>query len=90
MATLYLNLPCHPGQPHEEGGLATAAPPTDGHLLPGGDGEIEASWGTVNITHCHTVTIHDMSCHTVSQFRTYISIITQSVTEIIIPIENVK
>ena len=35
VALPYLYPPRHPEEPHDQGGLAAAAPAADGHLLPG-------------------------------------------------------
>ena len=35
VALPYLDPPRHPEEPHDQGGLAAAAPAADGHLLPG-------------------------------------------------------
>ena len=40
---LYLYPPCHPEQPHDQGGLAAAAPAADGHLLPGRNAQAQTT-----------------------------------------------
>ena len=41
---LYLYPPSHPEQPHDQGGLAAAAPAADGHLLPGRNAQAQTTW----------------------------------------------